>query len=68
MMSGKEEKRWGLKKVGKIVEGSVVLDMDGILDLLRFLDVTTHRYKRSGPSVLRSVCPVLFSNDEFGHF
>ena len=37
-----------------------------------FLDATTHLYKRSGPSVRPSVCksvrPVLFSNDEYGHF
>ena len=45
-----------------------------------FSDATTHLYKRSWPSVSRSVCPsvrpsvrpsvcpVLFSNDECGHF
>ena len=37
-----------------------------------FLDATTHLYKRScpsvRPSVRASVCPVLFSNDEYGRF
>ena len=31
-----------------------------------FLDATTHLYKRSCPSVRRSVYPQLFSNQEFG--
>ena len=42
----------------------------------RFLDATTHLFKRScpsvgpsvGPSVRRSVCPALFSNDEYDRF
>ena len=37
-----------------------------------FLDATTHLYKRSCPSVRRSVrrsvCPALLSNDEYGRF
>ena len=33
-----------------------------------FSDATTHLHKKSCPSVRRSVCPVIFSNDKDGRF
>ena len=40
--------------------------VSGIFDFV--LNATTQLYKRLCPSVRRSVCPVLFSDDKFGRF
>ena len=45
----------------------VYRDLDRV-EKCGFLDATTHLYKRSCPSIRRFVRPVLFSNDEYGHF
>ena len=34
----------------------------------QFSDATTHLYKRLCPSVRPSVCPLFFSNDDYGRF
>ena len=39
-----------------------------IIYVIAILDATTHLYMRSCPSVRPSVCPALFSNDEYGRF
>ena len=40
--------------------------VSGIFDFV--LNATTQLYKRLCPSVRRTVCPVLFSNDKYGRF